>query len=494
MSDTRAAPAARPVSTAGAAPAPAASAAKTIGIFTLAMVSVAAVLSVRSYPSMAANGWSLIFWYLLGTLAFLIPCALVGAELATGWPKEGGVYAWVQEAYGPVAGGIAIWAVFAQNLVWYPTVMSFIAMTLAYVIDPALGTDPRYSLVVMLAVLWGATLFNFLGPDLSSRFSSVGSIAGTLAPAVLLIVLGAAYVAGGNPVQLPPFSWDAFFPTWDLSTIVFASTVTLMFAGTEMAGYQANRARNVARDYPLAMFAAAGIICTVAVLGTLPIALIVPLTELALNGGIMQTFQIVLDEFNLGWAVPIVALLLAVGGLAQMGVWMLGPTLGMVPLARAGHLPKLFGNLNRHGVPTGVLILQAAIGSLLAAAMVLIPSVNAAYWLLSALTTLCLCIEYLPMFASVIRLRYTQPDTPRAYRLPGGLVGAWVIAGTGFVAITFTLMVALFPPEGMNVDPGTYFLFMIGGTILLCGWPLIFMRRKRQPVEPVVAEPSVRLA
>jgi hypothetical protein len=69
-----------------------------------------------------------------------------------------------------------------------------------------------------------------------------------------------------------------------------------------------------------------------------------------------------------------------------------------------------------------------------------------------------------------------------------------VIAGTGFVAITFTLMVALFPPEGMNVDPGTYFLFMIGGTILLCGWPLIFMRRKRQPVEPVVAEPSVRLA
>src|SRR5262245_26531282 len=201
MSDTSAAPAARPVSAAGAGPAPAPSAAKTIGIFTLAMVSVAATLSVRSYPSMAANGWSLIFWYLLGTLAFLLPCALVGAELATGWPKEGGVYAWVQEAFGPVAGGIAIWAVFAQNLVWYPTVMSFIAMTLAYAINPALGSNPLYSLVVMLAVLWGATLFNFQGPDISSRFSSFGSIAGTLVPAVLLIVLGAAYVAGGNPVQ-----------------------------------------------------------------------------------------------------------------------------------------------------------------------------------------------------------------------------------------------------------------------------------------------------
>src|SRR5262245_28018788 len=193
MSDTSAAPAARPVSAAGAGPAPAPSAAKTIGIFTLAMVSVAAVLSVRSYPSMAANGWSLIFWYLLGTVAFLVPCALVGAELATGWPKEGGVYAWVQEAFGPVAGGVAIWAVFAQNLVWYPTVMSFIAMTLAYVIDPALGTDPRYNLVVMLAVMWGATRFNFLGPDVSSRFSSVGSIAGTLAPALTALAASAAF-------------------------------------------------------------------------------------------------------------------------------------------------------------------------------------------------------------------------------------------------------------------------------------------------------------
>jgi amino acid transporter len=458
--------------------------AKKLGVFTLAMISVAAVLSVRNFPSMAPDGWSLIFWYLLGTIFFLIPCALVGAELATGWPKDGGLYAWVQEAFGSTWGGIAIWAVFAQNLVWYPTVLS---------INPDLGNNPWYNLIVMLAVFWGATLFNFLGPNASARLSSIGTLAGSIVPAALLIVLGIAYIAAGNPSQLPPFSWDHFFPTWNLSTLVFASSIPLMFAGMEMAGYQATNARNINRDFPLAMYIASAIIFFISVFGTLPIAMVVPPEQLSLNGGIMQTFQIMLAPFGLSWLVPIVAILLALGGIALMSTWMLGPTLGMVPLAREGKLPQMFGDLNRNGVPTKVLILQAVIGSILALAMVLIPSMNAAYWLLSALTTLCLCVEYLPMFAAVIRLRYSQPDTPRAYKLPGGTLGAWIIAGVGFAAITFTFVVALFPPDGMNVATWAYMLFMLVGTVLLCMWPLIFQRRAREREQPapITGEPSV---
>ena len=106
-----------------------------------------------------------------------------------------------------------------------------------------------------------------------------------------------------------------------------------------------------------------------------------------------------------------------------MSTWMLGPCLGMIPLARDGRFPAMFGNLNKNGVPTGALILQAVIGSILAVGMIFIPSMNSAYWLLSALTTLCLCIEYLPMFAALIALRYQQPNTPRAYKLPWGTAG-----------------------------------------------------------------------
>jgi len=51
------------------------------------MVSTAAGFSVRNLPSMAVEGWSLIFWYVLGTVLFLLPLALTAAELASTWPK-----------------------------------------------------------------------------------------------------------------------------------------------------------------------------------------------------------------------------------------------------------------------------------------------------------------------------------------------------------------------------------------------------------------------
>ena len=65
--------------------------ARTLGASSIALISLAAVLTLRSLPSIAEDGWSSIAYYLLGALLFFIPLALVAAELATGWPRAGGV-------------------------------------------------------------------------------------------------------------------------------------------------------------------------------------------------------------------------------------------------------------------------------------------------------------------------------------------------------------------------------------------------------------------
>ena len=72
-----------------------------ISVFSLAMLNVIAVDSLRSLPFAATFGFSLVFYYIIGALLFFIPCALVAAELATGWPIRGGIYIWVREAFGP---------------------------------------------------------------------------------------------------------------------------------------------------------------------------------------------------------------------------------------------------------------------------------------------------------------------------------------------------------------------------------------------------------
>ena len=74
--------------------------ARVLGVSSLALISLAAVLTLRSLPSIAEDGWSSIAYYLLGALLFFVPLALVAAELATGWPRAGGLYAWVREAFG----------------------------------------------------------------------------------------------------------------------------------------------------------------------------------------------------------------------------------------------------------------------------------------------------------------------------------------------------------------------------------------------------------
>ena len=56
---------------------------KVLGLFALAMINVAAVLSIRNFPSMAVYGWSCIGWYIIGAILFLIPISLAGAELAS---------------------------------------------------------------------------------------------------------------------------------------------------------------------------------------------------------------------------------------------------------------------------------------------------------------------------------------------------------------------------------------------------------------------------
>lgn len=460
------------------------SAKKTLGIFALAMINVAAVLSLRNYPSMAVYGWSSIGWYVLGTITFLVPLTMAGAELATGWPKGGGVYAWVKEAFGDTAGFIAVFCEWSNNLVWFPTVLAFIASTFFYAFNPELASNNILMFIVMMAAFWGTTIISNMGESVSSRFGSFGVTAGSIIPAILIIVLGLAYAFSGKPLALPAFTWAATLPTINLSTLPFIATVVLLFAGMEMAGFHALDVRNPQTDFPKAMAISAVIIFVLTVIGTLAIAIVVPANSLSLAGGLMQAFEAFLDAFNLQWMLGPLALLVAIGGLATLSSWLAGPALGLGVVAMEGLLPRVFSRRNKVGAPTGVLILQAVLGTIISLLYLFIPSINAAYWILSALTVLLLCIVYLMVFAALIKLRYSQPETPRAFKIPGGIAGVWIIGGLGLLSSGFTFLVSLLPTSGMNIPGWQYALILLGGTACLALPPLVFTRFKKPGWKP----------
>lgn len=456
-------------------------ASKKLGVFSLAMISVAAVLSVRNFPSMAIYGWSSVGWYILGTILFLLPITLASAELATGWTKGGGVYLWVKQAFGERAGFIAVFCEWSNNLVWFPAVLSFIAGTFAFAINPDLANNGLYMFCAMMVAFWGSTLVAWLGPQMTARFNDLGVIIGSFVPTALLICLALVFVAQGDTIELGAFSPAALLPNVTLGTLPFVATIVLMFAGMEMAGFHALAVDDPGRRFPRAMALAAILIFVISVFGTLALAFVIPVDQLNLAAGVMQAFQAFLTLFGVQWLVPAVAVLLSIGGLALLISWLVGPVLGLGVTSAAGDMPPVTRRLNKEGVPTGMLIIQGVIATGFSLLYIFAPSVNAAYWILSAMTVLLLCITYMLVFAAVIRLRYTQPDVPRAYKIPGGIAGVWIVGGVGFFATAFAFVVGTLPTSDAGMPAPIYVLIMLGGTALLSIIPVMVILRFRKP-------------
>ena len=82
---------------------------RVLGAFSLAMISMAAIVSLRNLSLIAGLGLSAVFFLSLAALIFFIPISLVVAELAAAWPKPGGCYEWVKEAFGKPLAFITLW-------------------------------------------------------------------------------------------------------------------------------------------------------------------------------------------------------------------------------------------------------------------------------------------------------------------------------------------------------------------------------------------------
>lgn len=116
--------------------------------------------------------------------------------------------------------------------------------------------------------------------------------------------------------------------------------------------------------------------------------------------------------------------------------------------------------------PAFALTVQAIIVTIMCFSTFISPSVAAAYWMLTALTTITYFIPYLVMFPAFWRLRKTQPDTPRSFKIPGKVLPA-ILPALGFLSIAFAVALLFIPPS--QIDMGGYFQYagkIIGGAVL----------------------------
>ena len=434
-----------------------------LSVMTLAIMNITAVVSLRGLPAEAVYGLSSAFYYLFAAVVFLIPTAMVAAELAAMFSdKQGGVFRWVGEAYGARTGFLAIWLQWIESTIWYPTVLTFGAVSIAFIgmnetYDMSLASNKVFTLVVVLAIYWIATFVSLKGMDWVGKISKWGGMIGTIIPAGLLILLGIIYISTGGHNYMDMS--QSFFP--DLSkfdNLVLASSIFLFYAGME--------------------------------LGTFSLGFIIPAKDINLTQSLLIGFDNYFHYLRISWASPIIAVALMFGVLAGVLTWVSGPSKGIFAVGRAGYLPPFFQKSNKNGVQRNILLIQGGVVTLLALLFVVMPSVQSFYQILSQLTVLLYLIMYMLMFSAAIVLRYKMKGTARPFRLGkkgNGLM--WTIGTVGFCGALLAFILSFVPPSQISVGSNTvWFSVLIIGCVVVVGAPfVIYAMRKPSWKDPQAA-------
>src|SRR5690349_14517613 len=352
----------------------------------LAMVTAGAVASLRAAPTMAVYGLACIFLYIVPAIVFLLPTSLVSAELASGW--KGGVYNWVSQGLSKPMGFLAVWCQFAMTIFYYPSLLGFVASTLAYVINPELASSGVWTACVIIVVYWSGVWVSSRGTQGVAGLASGGLIIGTLIPGTLLVVLGIVFLGQGNP-SAAPMNAAHLLPAWTgIASLVLIVNNFLSYSGMEMNAVHVSSLKNPPREFPKAMFLAMGLVLAIFIIPALVISWIVPSQEIGLTSGVMQAFDAVFSQFNMNWMTPVLGIMLVAASLGGMLTWLAGPSKGLLLVSREnGYLPPYLQRLNKHGIQQNILVSQGIVTTFIALLYAFIPNVSSAYWILSVITT-----------------------------------------------------------------------------------------------------------
>ena len=461
----------------------------------MAFMTAAAIISLRGLPLMAAEEMTMFFYIAFATIFFLIPAALVSAELGSAFAgQEGGIYRWVGAAFGKKWGFTAIWLQWIQNVVWYPTVLAFAAAAIAYGIGkPELANNGKFTGLFIIIFYWIATFIAFGGTKILSKVTSYGFLIGTVLPGVIVIILGIVWVAMKKPLGFEELTASEtavatvvngqVSPRWfpnlsNVNNLSYLSGIVLLFAGVEVQAVHASEMENPKKQYPLAIFISAIIVFALFTFGSLAIAAVVPNSQLQLESGLMQALSTMLDAVNMKWVLYILAFCVAFGSLGGVLSWISGPSKGLLNTAKDGLLPSKLAETTQAGAPKNMMLIQGAIVTVLACLYFVMKDVSVAFFLLSALTVAVYIIMYLMMYMAAIALRKTQPNMERPYKAPA----LKLLAGVGIIAALFALVLSFVPPAQLPIgNPASYISIVAIGTVGFFVIPLIIaaIRKKK---------------
>ncbi len=335
---------------------------RSIGLFraTAMVVGIIIGASIFVQPSaitaqVPSVGGVLLVWAVAGLLTLI--GSLVVAELSSAWPRTGGVYAWLNEAYSPAVGFLWGWAMFWSM---HSGIIAAISTVFAHYAGTFVPLGPAGTKAVAIAAVCALSAVNYFGIQYGSAVQAALTVIKVLA--VLLIIaiglsvgthLGQPATAGGAATVAPTAFVNA------LIAGLFA------FGGWHMVSYAAEETVDPTRTIPRALIIGTLTVTVLYVALNAAYMSVLPLDVVRTSTRVAADFA---DAAVGGSGKELMSALIVLSTLGAMnGVILAGPRVYMA-MSRDGLLFRWAGAVHpRHRTPHRAIVAQAVWSSALVA-------------------------------------------------------------------------------------------------------------------------------
>jgi len=428
-----------------------------MGLRDVVLFNITAIVGLRWLTTAAQFGPASLALWVLAMVIFFLPSGAAVRELTDIDPGAGGIYRWVNRAFGPWHAVLAGWGYWVNNLLYFPSLLVATAAMAAYVGGPGAvhwQDDRRFVGGVSLAALWLAVTLNLVGLRVGKWLQNLGGY-GTWLPALIFVLLAAwSLVTHGSATA---FSTSHLLPAkFDFQLINFFATMTFAFAGLELAPSLGDEIHDAAATVRRGAVVSGIAIVAMYVLGTAATLVALPPQQVNITNGIPQAAAALvaaLDHPALAPLAGVLAILLVVGNVGGVGAWLAGSA--RLPFAAGVDqlLPAAFARVHpRWQTPYVGLLVQGVLATVFVIAGLAGATVRDAYVALTSTTIVLFFIPYLYLFGAYLRLRRRRT------------LGSRVVGWVGFAAVVLSIALSLVPPAVGH--PLVFEVKVIGGTLV----------------------------
>ena len=426
---------------------------KKFRLFDAILGTVCLTLVCESVMPTAAIGNTQYFWWILLLIGFCLPYGMISAELGTTYPSEGGMYDWVKRAFGPKWAGRVAWNYWVNFPLWISSLAVACTDVIAGMFDVEL---PIWAILLLqLGYIW---LVTFLSTKRIGESKVVVNI-GTALKVTLLLVIGGLGIyslvktgQNANPIE----SFSDLIPTWDFASMSFISIIIFNFMGFEVVGTWVDDMDDPKKQIPKALIFGGLLMALFYILPATGFNIALEANDEWLGAGaeiftdVMKALfaSVGMSEAVSGTLVIVFGVMLLYTFVANIASWSFGVNEVAKYAAEDGSLPKAFTPVNEEGVPYKAAIINGVVASIICIAGVIVAElsedISGMFGIFFCLSWITLLVGYIPMFLAFIKLRRTEPDVKRPYKMPGSDGFVKVYALIAFFLITAGVIFTLF--------------------------------------------------